>query len=240
MQPVRRTLRNWLHRTTLALGFRLVRAPRWERALRRWELDQDDFYFIQIGAHNGVTSDPFQRFVAEGHWTCLLVEPQPPQFQILQAIYCNRPGVQCRNVAIGTANGRLPMFSVRPDAPDLPYWASQLASMRYDAVASHADQIPNLLEFIEQQEIPCLTLSTLVDSLHWPRIDLLATDTEGYDFEVVKQIDALPTTLWPKFVYYEHLHLPAEEYAESLEFLRQRGYQPRAVNAGDTFAIRRD
>jgi FkbM family methyltransferase len=218
----------------LACGFRLSRVKPFERSIRRWELDHDDFYFVQIGAHNGVTSDPFQKFIAEGVWSCLLVEPQPACFEILQSIYCDRPGVHPMHVAIGPDNTSLRLFHVRDDAVGVPYWANQLASTRREVVASHADRIPNIEELIVSVDVPCRTLASLVGEAQYPRIDLLATDTEGFDFEVIRQIDALPTR--PQFIYYEHLHLSATEHRESLEFLKRRGYRTHAVNNGDTFA----
>lgn len=231
-------MRNWfrksLHRSVLACGFRLSRVKPFERSIRRWELDHADFYFVQIGAHNGVTSDPFQKFIAEGVWSCLLVEPQPACFEILQSIYCDRPGVHPMQVAIGPDNTTLRLFHVRDDAVDVPYWANQLASTRREVVASHADRIPNIEKLIVSVDVPCRTLASLVDEARYPRIDLLATDTEGFDFEVIRQIDALPKK--PQFIYYEHLHLNPNEHRESLEFLKRRGYRTHAVNNGDTFA----
>lgn len=231
-------IRNWfrkcLHRCVLATGFRLSRVKPFERSIRRWELDRADFYFVQIGAHNGVTSDPFQKFIAEGVWSCLLVEPQPRCFEILQAIYCDRPRVQPMQVAIGPDDTRLRLFHIRDDAVGVPYWANQLASTRREVVASHADRIPNIEELIVSVDVPCRTLASLVGEAQYPRIDLLATDTEGFDFEVIRQIDALPNK--PQFIYYEHLHLSPTEHRDSLEFLKRRGYRTHAVNNGDTFA----
>ena len=68
--------------------------------------------------------------------------------------------------------------------------------------------------------------------------NLLAIDVEGYDVEVVKQIDSMNCK--PRFIYYEHKHLSWEEHRASLEFLSQRGYRTHAVNEADTFAERKD
>ena len=234
VQRLRRTLIRWLHRATLALGFRLTRVKPFEADLRRFELDHDDFYFVQIGAHNGVTSDPFLTNVVSSPWHCLLVEPPPKQFSILESIYSNFERIVCCNTAIGATDSTVTMYSVREDIPDLPYWASQLASLRREVLLSHADQIPGLAELTVAQEIPSLTLPTLVARHAWPRIDLLAIDVEGYDFEIVKQIDGLPSL--PSFIYYEHRHLSREDWRASLDFLARRGYVTHSVNEGDTFA----
>lgn len=233
---MRQFFRRLLHKLVLSTGFRLSRVTPFERELRRWELDHADFYFLQVGAHNGVTSDPFQRFIVENLWNCILVEPQAAHFDVLRTIYCDREKVACHQVAIGDPDRPMVMYRVRDDAEGVPYWASQLASMRYEVIASHETEIPNLRELIVADPVQCTTLVNLIAEHQYPRLDLLAVDVEGYDFEVIKQIDQLP---WkPKFIYYENRHLAATEYQSSLTFLAQRGYKTMAVNAGDTFATR--
>ena len=115
MKTLRKLARQFLHRLTLQCGFRLTRAERFERSIRRFELQHDDFYFVQIGAYNGVTSDPFLRFILEGTWKCILVEPQQRYFSILQAIYCDRENVSCSNTAIGTEKKAAQLYMVKDD-----------------------------------------------------------------------------------------------------------------------------
>jgi FkbM family methyltransferase len=231
---MRRFLRQWLHGTALRLGFCITRVKPFEAAIRRWELSHDDFYFVQIGAHNGVTSDPFTGFVSAGYWHCLLVEPQRRFVEILQTIYCDRPRIRVCNCAIGTRDEMVRMYRVRDDTQNIPYWATQLASLRYDVIASHEDRIPGLRSLIVEEMVPSRTLASLVAEQDYPRLDLLAIDVEGFDFEVVKQIDLLPQL--PKFIYYEHGHLSELDYRESLAFLAKRSYRTHSVNNGDTFA----
>jgi hypothetical protein len=40
-----------------------------------------DFFFIQIGANNGMTGDPIRKYILKYHWRGILVEPQPDIFQ---------------------------------------------------------------------------------------------------------------------------------------------------------------
>ena len=129
------------------------------------------------------------------------------------------------------------MYRIRDDAVGLPHWANQLASARREVIASHRDRIPDIERWIISEEVPCVSLDKVIRDHAFPRVDLLATDTEGFDFEIIRQIDTLPSL--PQFIYYEHLHLPEAEYAESLRFLRDRGYTTHAVNNGDTFAEQR-
>lgn len=231
---MRSLIRRALHRTFLRFGFRLVRALPFECSIRRWELDHSDFYMIQVGAHNGVTSDPIQRFIAEGDWTGVLVEPQRKYFQILQAIYCDRPKLHPLHAAIGPSNESIRLYKVRDDAVGVPYWANQLASTKREVIAGHADRIPGLDELIVAEDVPCRTLESIVHEFGLPRLDLLVSDTEGYDFEVIKQIDQLPHR--PQFIHFESLHLPPSDLQSCLAFLRERDYATHEIQPGETFA----
>jgi FkbM family methyltransferase len=200
---------------------------------------------VQVGAHNGITSDPFHRFLIENlAWESILIEPQSPCVDTLRSIYADRENIRIEHAAIGSAHtikdssqagsNTLTLYKVSDSAVGLPHWANQLASARREVIASHKDRIPDIERWIETQEVPCMGLAQIVSKHGFPRVDLLATDTEGFDFEIVKQIDDLPKL--PRFVYYEHMHLSAQEYSESLRFLHERNYRTETVKNGDTFA----
>jgi hypothetical protein len=87
---------------------------------------------------------------------------------------------------------------------------------------------------IVEVRVPCRTLASIVAESSLPRIDLLAIDVEGFDFEVIKQIDDLPQL--PGMIYFEHRHLSESDYRSALTFLQQRGYRCETEGDGDTFA----
>lgn len=245
MQTARAWVRNLLHRTVLSSGFRLVRAKPFERSIRRWELTHEPFFFVQVGAHNGITSDPFHRFLIEGiAWNSVLIEPQTPCVQVLRSVYSDRENLRIVHAAVGPSQSpattapksTVTLYKIRDDAVGLPHWANQLASLRYEVIASHRDRIPDIEKWIVAEEVPSRSLEEIVAESGFPRVDLLASDTEGFDYEVVRQIQNLPSL--PQFVYYEHLHLSSEEAAECVDFLHRLGYRTSAVNNGDTFAQR--
>ena len=45
--------------------------------LTKVSAERPDFFFVQIGANNGLTDDPIRQFVTKYHWHGVLVEPQP-------------------------------------------------------------------------------------------------------------------------------------------------------------------
>ncbi len=233
-EQLRRFARQTLHRAVLSCGFSVQRVKPFERVLLRYMLSAPEFWLVQVGAYNGITSDPFCKFLIDGLWQGVLVEPQRHYCDVLREIYRDRPQVKCRPIAISAANGSQPLYRIADDAPDMPYWAPQLASFRRDVIASHRDRIPNIERYLVTEDVECLTLATLVEQESLPRIDLLAIDVEGSDFDILQQIDSLPAR--PKFIYYEHLHLSPGDREASQRFLSTRGYRLQAVNAGDTFA----
>lgn len=235
MSSLHRWIRKLIHRPFLALGFRLMRAPHFECVIRAKELEHDDFYFLQVGAHNGVTSDPFHRFVIEGWWWhVVLIEPQPESCEVLREIYRDRKNLTICETAIGPQDGSLSLFRIRDGAEDVPYWATQLASTRREVIASHSDRIRGLEDLIVEVRVPSRTLASIYREACFPRLDLLAIDVEGFDFEVVKQIDQLPQR--PRMIFFEHRHLASEDHQAALRFLRERGYRCETAGDGDTFA----
>jgi FkbM family methyltransferase len=193
------------------------------------------FTMIQVGAHNGVTSDPFHRLLIElQNWQALLLEPQREPFEVLQSIYAGLPRVTCRQVAVGDHGSTLKLYRVGGDTSQLPYWATQLASTRREVIEAHRDQIPNLSERIVCDQLPCVDLPSLFRNTKWPRLDLLVTDVEGADFEVIQQIDQLPSL--PRFLFFEDRHLTSGEKIECLRFLQARRYRVVWEQSGDCFA----
>src|SRR5262245_33603946 len=70
-----------------------------------------NFFFIQIGANDGVTSDPIRKYILNYHWRGILVEPQPDIFRALVANYDGETQLIFENVAIAPEDGIVSLFS---------------------------------------------------------------------------------------------------------------------------------
>jgi hypothetical protein len=66
------------------------------------------------------------------------------------------------------------------------------------------------------------------------QIDLIHIDTEGYDYEILKQIDF--DKYQPDIILYEHKHLENKVYKSSIRMLKERGYK-LFIHQGDTLAV---
>lgn len=179
--------------------------------------------FVQVGSNDGVVHDPLHVVVRAHAWTGVLVEPLPELFERLVANYRDVPGLVFENAAIGQADGSATLFSVASRAGD-PYWTDQLASFDRTTLLSHADVLPDLEERIVSVPITALTLPSLVAKHGLSRIDLLHVDVEGYDAEVVRQVDF--SASWaPTFIVYERQHLDRTTDRATRRMLRRAGYR---------------
>src|SRR5437773_4508030 len=61
-------------------------------------LDSPEFTFVQIGASDGVRSDPIHQYVTKYHWRGVLVEPQRDVFRSLCANYSAETQLRFENV----------------------------------------------------------------------------------------------------------------------------------------------
>jgi FkbM family methyltransferase len=179
--------------------------------------------FAQIGANDGVIWDPLHAVVRAYGWSGLLVEPIPDMFERLVANYEGVPNLSFENAAIGAADGTATLYSLQPRPGD-PYWAELISSFDRATVCSHEGLITGVDERIVEIPVTSLTFPTLVSRHQLNSIDLLNVDTEGYDYEILKQIDF--SSSWaPTFVIYERRHLDHHTDRAARRMLRGAGYR---------------
>jgi FkbM family methyltransferase len=177
--------------------------------------------FVQIGANDGVIHDPLHSVVRAYGWSGILVEPLPAMYQRLVANYAGVPGLVFENAAVGTIDGTSTLYSVDPRPGD-PYWVELTASFDLATIRSHPE-LARVEERIVEVPVASLTLPTLVSRHGLKSIDVLHVDVEGYDFEVLKQIDF--SSSWaPTFIIYEREHFDRRTDRAARRLLRAAGY----------------
>ena len=181
-----------------------------------------DSVVLQIGAFDGRKNDPLHEYITRYHLRGVLVEPMPDAFATLKDTYRLEPRVRLENVAISHADGTRPLFYIRRDAPELPAWAPMLASFDRDVLLRHAAQIPHIAGLSETTDVTCLTLQTLLERTGLERVDILQIDVEGWDYEVLKQVDF--RRMKPAVINYEHAHLGADDADAAIALLVGNGY----------------
>jgi FkbM family methyltransferase len=174
--------------------------------------------FVQIGAYDGQTDDPASEYILTGKMKCLLVEPIESSFQKLERVYAGLPNVQLVQAAIGHSDGNMVMYKVRPGSQFDSIPAGGLASFDRAHLLKHGINGND----IEQVNVPCLTLKSLLAKSGLDRIDILQIDTEGFDAEVVRM--ALALEIPPACINFENLHMSLEVKAGLYDLLTRSGY----------------
>ena len=172
--------------------------------LTKISADRPDFFFVQIGANNGMTDDPIRQFVTRYHWRGLLVEPQPQVFQHLLKNYEDEKQLTFENAAIADHDGTARLFVA--DHQDETADLTVFASLKRDALIRGLDnpKAAGVQVQVKEVEVPTLSVQTLVAKHRITKIDLLQTDVQGYDREVVEQFLASGTK--PTIIQFEHCH----------------------------------
>ena len=190
-----------------------------------------NFFFVQIGANDGLTSDPIRVYVKKYHWKGLLVEPHPDVFAALQQNYKEETQLIFENAAITQRDEWISLYTVDEvvagDSPSL-----------YSSIDSHmlkrdfGSKAP-----IREIRVPGLTLSTLISKHHISSISLLQIDTEGYDCDIMSMIDW--TIIRPSIINFEHIHCSLDAKERCYGLLTEHGYQLHESN-WDTLALLRN
>lgn len=222
-------LKPWLR----AIGY----ATPLQRELRRLLRGRAGLRAIQVGAHDGVTHDPFREHLILPGRQAVVLEPNPEVFATLVRNYHAHPQVTPVNAAVAYTVTRLRLWTLDPaylagraDAAVLTTLVSSTPELVLKNLgASHA-----AAAHLRPLDVPCVTLEALLEQQGWPRVDALFVDVEGFENDILLHADLarLDATL----IVYEH-HLLADSGAAINLRLRRQGYTCTQIE-GDTVAVR--
>lgn len=207
---------------------------------------KEPFYFLQVGGNDGFINDPIFKFVKMYNWKGIIVEPQTEVFEKrLKRTYRNEGKVILENVAISARNEMRKLYKL---SFSNARWATGMASFERDVLVDAIEngsriktkskqdgiQMPATTdECISYEEVPCVTIASLIEKYGFDHLNLLQIDTEGFDYEIIKTLDF--DQLRPGIISYEHAHLSDADKQACQELLLQQGYQIQKVG-GDTVA----
>ena len=155
---------------------------------------------LVIGAHNGSKLKD-NILASKERGPVLLIEPVPYLFSQLRAEFGDVPNVFLLPACISTRSGPQEFFAPRQEANQVAPWGDQLGSLRSDHAARHHDAFKSHVETIEVQGI---TFGDLIDRFQIKSINVLFTDTEGYDCILLQTFPFLK--LRPKKILFEFKH----------------------------------
>jgi len=155
---------------------------------------------LLIGAHNGHKQrDLILRSAGQG--ATILVEPVPYLFAELQAQYAGQPNITCLNACITPQPGKVAFYAPTPQAIQAFPWGDQLGSLHPQHAVQHEQ---NLAPHIEQIEAEGITFDNLVDRFAITSLEMLFTDTEGYDATLLPLFPF--DRVRPRQIIFEHKH----------------------------------
>ncbi len=191
-----------LNATLRRFGYRAERFDEmnfFEPLLYRRLAKSPDFFFVQIGANDGISSDPIRPFVTRNRVAGLVVEPLKDIFAKLCANYRDYPKVKPVNVAVHQTARSIDIHRVDPvKGAHLGDWAQGIASMR----AEHHALTGTPAELMVKETVPAVTFDELLEQNGVKAFDLLQIDTEGYDREILAMVDLQKHR--PAIIRFEH------------------------------------
>jgi FkbM family methyltransferase len=189
--------------------------------------------FVQVGAYDGVSTDPLRKYIARCGWRGVMLEPQPGPASRLRTLYAEARDIVIMQAAVDAEPGARSLYTVECD--ELPRWAGGMASFDREHLIRQAHLIPGIAERVRELTVPCVTFDDVLDALPPGRLDLLQIDAEGADgfllslfpFERVK----------PAIVQWEIKNLSRAEQEATLEQLCALGYRVCRSGGADMLAV---
>ncbi len=195
--------------------------------------------YVQIGANDGIRVDPMFDFVRKNHKfiTGLLLEPVKKYFEQLKFNYLRFTKITPIQIAIHNSKKSMVIYTAGSHSGTLN--SEQVFGMSsFDK--NHLLKSGYVLESnIIEEEVPCCTLSELLNEYNFVDINVLILDTEGYDFEILRELDL--SQINPKIVLFEHGFKESTMTLQNFETLLSKfnlfGYQTTIVN-NDAIAVK--
>jgi FkbM family methyltransferase len=204
---------------------RIFYTHRWKKfhdVLLQRMAQTDEFFFIEIGANDGISHDRIFDYVKQYRWRGILVEPVKYYFDKLVSAYSFSEDLIFANVAISDREETKAFHRIKEGIKFLPEWSEGLGSFYLDVLLKHRWAIPRIEDYLVTEQVQCISFNTLVEKYGVKKIDLLLVDTEGYDYGVIQQINF--ARLKPAIIVYEHKHLSRQDKQACAELLKRNGY----------------
>jgi FkbM family methyltransferase len=183
------------------------------------------FSFLQIGANDGITTDPYREFMISSAARGLAVEPVPTTFAKLKRNYTSYPNVQLINGAVGYPAGKLPFFALSPAYLEgKGAWGAELTGLAGFSRQKLEDFLgPNESpeSCIQELHVPVHTIEELMTAYNYDRFDALFLDCEGHEQNILTNMDMKRVN--PRLIVFEHTHF-GERAAEIEDHLAKHGF----------------
>lgn len=137
---------------------------------------------LEIGANDGSFLSN-SKLLIENDWSAHLVEPSTV-FKDLKKLHKENKNVKCYNIGIGTKNEKVKFFESGNHVPNGTDKAL-VSSVKFEETKRWRDAG---VEFTER-EVELKTFKDFWEEIGKPQLNFISTDTEGYDWDILQQID---------------------------------------------------
>jgi FkbM family methyltransferase len=192
-----------------------------------------EFIFIQVGAFDGISTDPLRKYIQACGWRGVLIEPQPRPAARLHELYGESDRLVILQAALDGKCGKRTLFTV--ESNNVPAWALGMASFERDNIIKNSYLIPGLEAMIKEIKVNCKTFDDVMQKLPSPRLDLLQVDAEGADGYVLSLFPF--HRVKPAIVHWESKNLTKFQQEEALDLLRKQGYRFARSGEEDMLAV---
>ena len=193
-----------------------------------------EFTFIQVGAFDGVSTDPLRKYIQTCDWRGVLIEPQPGPAAQLQELYVGNDRLTILQAAVDEKRGKRTLFTVESDS--VPAWARGMASFQRDNIVKNSYLIPGVESMIKEITVNCITFDDVMEKIASADLDLLQIDAEGADGRILSLFPF--SRVKPAIVHWESKNLHKQDQEEALDLLRGHGYRFARSGDEDMLAVR--
>lgn len=164
--------------------------------------------FIQMGAHDGLSHDPYREFLLRANMHGIVVEPLPFLFEKLEFNYKVKPSIILENCAASYPSGPCTLWTLDPKVlAGEPHgvFLSLLASFSKELLIEHLPPRPELHQAVIPFQVRGETIESLMQKHRLNHVDCLFLDMEGYEPTLLMALDY--DVVSPRIISYENLNL---------------------------------
>ena len=191
--------------------------------------------FVQIGSNDGKKNDPLHSYIIKNGWKGILVEPDLTNFKKLVNHYSQLKGLIFENLGIGPVKGEMLFYRLKDITDQEPGWYDQVGSFDRETFIKNINYGKDLEKRMTAEPLPVITFDDLLQKNNFRKVDLLHTDTEGFDYRILRSIDFEKHDI--RLVIFEGEWMTQFELRELVAYLRK--YHYRIFRCGVDYAALR-
>jgi len=193
------------------------------------KVDPATFFFIEMGGNDGKTNDPIYPYVTKYKLSGIIIEPQEDVFKLLQDTYKDYPNVKCINAAISNETGRQTFYTAKESIKNKDNYSriTGIASFNKDILRrTIKNKLPanvSVDDYIQETKVKTISLTDLLNEHKIRKVNMIQTDCEGFDYEIIKMIDF--NKISPDIINFESEHLSESDLEECQNLLTTHEYR---------------